>query len=75
MKKIIIYVSFIALITLFVSCGNNAKNTVNTYLEADKKSDYSTEYSLVSTSDRNAKSLEDFTEEKKRSLGFCSQIA
>ena len=70
MKGFLIIVSVVFAL-VFSSCGTpKSASTVEKYLKAEKDSDYTAMYSLLSQSDKSVKTLQDFTAEKTEEFGL-----
>ena len=70
MKKIIPIV-MVAISTLLCSCGGaKSADTVSKYLKAESSCDYETAYSLLSSSDKQIKSLTSYKEEESSEFGL-----
>ena len=72
MKHLCIVVSMLFSFFVLFSCGSSKKPSaiVEKYLNAEKSGDYATAYELISQSDKNAKSFEQFDSEKKEEFGL-----
>lgn len=71
MKRNFIWTLGIVSVLSFVSCGSDSPDkTLQKYLNFEKSCDYSSAYELLSESDKNTKSLEEYTEEEKSEFGL-----
>lgn len=64
MKRNFIWTLGIVSVLSFVSCGSDSPDkTLQKYLNFEKSCDYSSAYELLSESDKNTKSLEEYIED------------
>lgn len=70
MKKIIYFVLAGLSILLFSCGGSKSSSVVSKYLKAESASDYETAYTLLSSSDRSVKSLDEFKEQESSEFGL-----
>ncbi len=61
----------VAIVTLFCSCGSpKSVDVVSKYLKAESSCDYESAYSLISSSDKQVKSLTTYKEEENSEFGL-----